>query len=628
MNRIDNPRQLEQLKNELIGARDASRIVIRVCMTGCKAKGADKITEAFRKELETRNLSSKAVLVETGCHGFCSMAPVMVMDPLDVFYCKMTPEDVPEIVEKTVMKGELVERLLYLDPSTEKRIEKNSEIPFYKYQKKIVLRNCGKISPVKIEDYIAENGYAALAKCLSLMSSVDVVEEVFKSGLRGRGGAGFSTGLKWRFANQAKGEEKYMVCNADEGDPGAFMDRAVLEGDPHTVLEGMAIAAYAIGATKGYVYCRAEYPIAVRNVGIAIQQAEEAGLLGDNILGSGFSFHVKVKEGAGAFVCGEETALLASIEGKRGMPRTRPPFPINSGLWGHPTLINNVETLANISPIILQGAEWYASIGTEKSKGTKIFALAGMINNTGLVEVPMGITLRDIIYKIGGGIPKGGTIKAALTGGPSGGCIPPQYLDLPLDYDSLNSVGAIMGSGGLIVMDATTCIVDIARYFLTFTQSESCGKCVPCRMGTKRMLEMLTRISEGKGEMADLDSLIELAESVKDSSLCGLGQTAPNPVLTTLKYFREEYREHIEDKRCKALKCKALLTYTIDQSPCTKCHLCARSCPVNAISGEVKERHEINHEKCISCGICHTVCPSNAIRITSGDKKVTEKASV
>ena len=616
MQRLKSVDDLKSLRESLKKDADTNRLTIRVCMTGCKAKGAVEVVDALKAEIEKGGLSAKVDVLETGCHGFCSMSPVAVVEPSNIFYTRLTPKDAPEIVEETLKKGRIIDRLLYEDPQSGKKIVKNDDVPFYKHQQKIVLTNCGKIDPTRVQAYIASNGYEALEKVLTKMQPEDVVDTVFKAGLRGRGGAGFPTGQKWRLALQAKGEKKYIVCNADEGDPGAFMDRAVLEGDPHAVLEGMLIGAYAIGAKEGYIYARAEYPIAIKHLNIALNQMHELGLLGENILGTNFSFGIKIKEGAGAFVCGEETALLASIEGKRGMPRVRPPFPIQSGLWGYPTCINNVETFANIPSIILNGHDWYAAMGTEKSKGTKIFALAGMINNTGLVEVPMGITLREIIFNVGGGIPGGKQFKAALTGGPSGGCIPPQYLDLPMDYESLAQVGAIMGSGGLIIMDETTCIVDIAKYFMTFTQSESCGKCVPCRMGIRRMLEMLTKFTEGKGKVEDLELLEELAVTVKDSSLCGLGQTAPNPVITTLKYFRDEYLTHIEERKCPALKCKALLTYAINQELCKMCHLCAEPCPSGAITGEKKQKHFIVQEKCIKCGMCHTVCPFDSISIS------------
>ncbi len=616
MARFKTFKDIAKYREKLNKERDSEATAIRVCMTGCRAKGADAFSESLKAELKKRGLEKKFKVIETGCHGFCSMSPVAVVEPGNIFYGNLKPEDAEEIVEETVVNGRTVERLLFADPATQEKIVKEKEIPFYSHQKRLVLKNCGVVDPREIDDYICRGGYAAFSKALETMKPEEVVEEILKSGLRGRGGAGFPTGLKWRFANKERSDKKFLVCNADEGDPGAFMDRAVLEGDPHAVLEGMLIGAYAIGADEGYIYVRAEYPIAIAHLNIALKQMEELGLLGRNILGAKFSFDLHIKEGAGAFVCGEETALMASIEGKRGTPRVRPPFPIQSGLWGHPTCINNVETLANVAAIIENGSDWYASMGTEKSKGTKVFALAGMIRNTGLVEAPMGMTLREIIFEVGGGIPNGKKFKAALTGGPSGGCIPEQFLDLPIDYDSLAKVGAIMGSGGLIIMDESTCVVDIAKYFMTFTQSESCGKCVPCRMGTKRMLELLERITDGKGTMEDLALLEETADIVKDTSLCGLGQTAPNPVITTLKYFRDEYLAHIEQKKCPALKCKALLTYTVAEDKCKKCHKCAESCPANAISGQKKEIHKIDQAKCVKCGMCHTVCPFDAIELS------------
>jgi NADH:ubiquinone oxidoreductase subunit F (NADH-binding)/Pyruvate/2-oxoacid:ferredoxin oxidoreductase delta subunit len=511
------------------------------------------------------------------------------------------------------VNGNIVERLVFADTKTGEHIPLADDVPFYKRQMKVVLRNCGKIDPKNIMHYIARDGYAALSKVLFTATPEEVIDSVKASGLRGRGGAGFPTGLKWGFARAAKGDTKYLICNADEGDPGAFMDRAVLEGDPHAVLEGMIIAAYAIGTETGYIYVRAEYPIAVEHLRIAVRQAEELGLLGENILGSGINFRINIKEGAGAFVCGEETALMASIEGRRGMPRPRPPFPANSGLWGKPTNINNVETFANISPIILRGADWYASIGTERSKGTKLFALAGKVNNTGLVEVPMGVSLREVVFDIGGGVPEEKEFKAVQIGGPSGGCVPAEHLDLPIDYDSLSSVGAIMGSGGMIVMDEDTCMVDVARYFMNFVQNESCGKCVPCRIGTKRMLEILTRITEGEGEDGDVDLLADMAAIIKDASLCALGQTAPNPVLTTISFFRDEYEAHIKDRRCPAHVCGSLFAYQIDASVCTGCGLCKKNCPQDAISGERRQPHEIDQELCIRCGVCFDVCRFDAV---------------
>ncbi|MDD2401703.1 MAG: NADH-quinone oxidoreductase subunit NuoF [Clostridia bacterium] len=581
--------------------------------TGCTSSGSRLVISGLRKELEERNLEKEIRVVETGCFGFCNLGPIMVVYPEGVFYCQVKLEDIKEIVEEHFVKGRPVKRLLYSDPNTEVKTQEFENIEFFKHQKRIALSNCGSINPEKIEEYIAKDGYFALGKVLNEMTPLDVIEEIKKSGLRGRGGGGFPTGVKWGFAYKAKADQKYIVCNADEGDPGAFMDRSVLEGDPHSVLEAMAIAGYAIGASQGYVYVRAEYPIAVERLTLAIKQARNLGLLGKNIFGKGFDFEIDIRLGAGAFVCGEETALLTSIEGKRGEPRPRPPFPANSGLWGKPTIINNVETLANVARIIRNGWEWFASMGTEKSKGTKVFALAGKINNTGLIEVPMGTTLRTIIYDIGGGIPNGKKFKAAQTGGPSGGCITAELMDTPIDYDNLIAIGSMMGSGGLIVMDEDTCMVDIARFFLEFTQEESCGKCPPCRIGTKRMLEILTRICEGKGVPEDLETLETLAKTIKSTALCGLGQTSPNPVLSTLRYFRHEYEAHIYNKKCPAGVCKALLSYEIDPEKCRGCGLCARNCPVDAISGKIKEPFVIDNDKCIKCGTCMEKCKFGAI---------------
>ena len=580
--------------------------------TGCASSGSKKIMETMEQELKNKGLDSEIQIIETGCHGFCEMGPIMIIYPEGTFYCRVQPEDVPEIVEVHLYKGRTVQRLLYKEPLTAETIPSFENMQFYKKQMRRILVNCGHINPEIIEEYISVGGYEALGKALTQMKPEEVVAEMKKSGLRGRGGAGFPTGLKWEFARNAPGTQKYVVCNADEGDPGAFMDRSVLEGDPHRVLEGMAICGYAMGASEGYIYCRAEYPLAIKRLHIAIRQAMDMGLMGDNIFGSGFNFHIKVKEGAGAFVCGEETALLASIEGKRGTPRPRPPFPAVSGLWGKPTNINNVETFANVPNIIVSGAEAYAAVGTAKSKGTKVFALTGKINNTGLAEVPMGITMREIIYEIGGGIPNGKKFKAVQIGGPSGGCLPENMLDLQIDYESLTAAGAMMGSGGLVVMDETTSMVDVARFFLNFTQKESCGKCTPCREGTMRMLEILTRITEGQGKEGDIELLESLAKTIKAASLCGLGQTAPNPVLSTLRYFRHEYESHIRDKKCPAGACSKMIGYHITEL-CKGCGLCKRSCPVEAINGDIKGLHVINQAKCIKCGACMEKCPFKAI---------------
>ena len=586
---------------------------ILVCHgTGCTSSKSTQIIENFRKIIEEKNIENVRV-IQTGCFGLCAKGPIVIIRPEDVFYAMVTPNDCEEIIEKHIQNGEIVQRLLCKDIDN-KTVQKLDELNFYKKQKRIALKNCGVIDPENIEEYIAFDGYKALEKVLFHMTPDEVIEEISASGLRGRGGAGFPTGRKWLFTKMAEGDQKYVVCNADEGDPGAFMDRSILEGDPRCVVEAMMIAGYSVGANKGYIYVRAEYPIAVKRFQKAIDSAREYGILGKNIWNSGFDFDLEVRLGAGAFVCGEETALLESIEGKRGQPRLKPPFPANEGLFGKPTLINNVETYANITKIILNGAKWYSSIGTEKSKGTKVFALGGNVNNTGLVEVPMGTTLREIVYDIGGGIPNGRDFKAAQTGGPSGGCIPKEHLDTPIDYESLQAIGSMMGSGGLIVMDDTKCMVNLAKFYLGFTVDESCGKCTPCRIGTKRMLEMLEKITEGNGQKGDIEKLENLAVNIKAASVCGLGQSAPNPVLSTIKYFREEYREHIDFKECKAGECKALMKLSIDPELCRGCGLCKRNCPVDAISGEVKQTHIIDQEKCIKCGTCITKCPFHAIK--------------
>ena len=582
--------------------------------TGCKSAGSKEVQLEFAKQLEQKGLSDEVMIVETGCHGFCEHGPLVIIYPEGTFYCRVKPEDVEEIVESHLFKGRIVERLLYHEPLTHEQIPSYSEINFYKKQKRLVLEHCGAINPEQIEEYIAVGGYEALAKAVTTMTPQEVIDEVKKSGLRGRGGGGFPTGMKWQFAANSVNDKKYVICNADEGDPGAFMDRSVLEGDPHKVLEGMAICGYAIGADEGYIYVRAEYPLAIKRLRIAIDQAEQMGLLGKSIFGSKFSFKIHIKEGAGAFVCGEETALMASIEGRRGMPRPRPPFPAVSGLWGKPTNINNVETFANVASIITNGADWYCGFGTEKSKGTKVFALTGKINNTGLAEVPMGITMREIIFDIGGGITNGKKFKAVQIGGPSGGCLTEAHMDLPMDFDSLKKAGAIIGSGGLVVMDEDTCMVSIAQFFMNFICNESCGKCTPCREGTTRMLDILTRITKGNGKPGDIEELRSLAKMIQNSSLCGLGKTAPNPVLSTLANFEDEYREHIFDKKCRTGSCRSLTTYVIDPAVCKGCTKCARNCPAGAITGELKKPHHIDPEKCIKCGACKAGCPFGAIK--------------
>ncbi len=581
--------------------------------TGCTSSGSEVLHEEFDEMLVKYGLDKEVKVIKTGCFGLCALGPVVVVYPEGAFYSRVKKEDVEEIVQEHLLKGRIVKRLVYDETVEQNDIKSLNDVNFYKKQQRVALRNCGVINPENIEEYIAVDGYQALGKVLTEMTPEEVIDTVKKSGLRGRGGGGFPTGTKWDFARKSVNEQKYVCCNADEGDPGAFMDRSVLEGDPHSVLEAMAIAGYAIGANQGYIYIRAEYPIAVRRLQIAIDQAKEYGLLGKNIFDTGFDFDIELRLGAGAFVCGEETALMTSIEGHRGEPRPRPPFPAVKGLWEKPTILNNVETYANIPVIFNKGADWFASIGTEKSKGTKVFALGGKINNTGLVEIPMGTTLREIVEEIGGGVPNGKKFKAAQTGGPSGGCIPASLIDTPIDYDSLISIGSMMGSGGLIVMDEDNCMVDIAKFFLEFTVDESCGKCTPCRIGTKRLLEILDKITKGQGTLEDIDRLEALCYHIKNASLCGLGQTAPNPVLSTLRYFRDEYEAHVVEKRCPAGVCKALLSYVIDPEKCKGCSACSRKCPVGAISGEIKKPFVIDTTKCIKCGVCMETCKFGAV---------------
>ncbi len=592
---------------------DIFRSHVLICGgTGCTSSDSPKIIEKMNQEITKAGLDKEVKVIRTGCFGLCEAGPIVIVYPEGSFYSKVKVKDVPEIVQEHLLKGRIVKRLLYKEAAQNVETSLNN-VSFYKKQKRIALRNCGVIDPENINEYIAFDGYKALGECLTKYEPQQVIDIIKESGLRGRGGGGFPTGLKWQFCANSKDEQKYVICNADEGDPGAFMDRSVLEGDPHAVLEAMAIAGRAIGANMGYIYVRAEYPIAVKRLEIAIGQAKENGLIGKNIFDTGFDFDIEIRLGAGAFVCGEEMALIASIEGKRGEPSPKPPFPAVKGLFGKPTIINNVETLANIPQIIIKGAQWFSSIGTKGSKGTKIFALGGKINNTGLVEIPMGTTLREIIYDIGGGIPGGKAFKAAQTGGPSGGCIPACHLDTPIDYESLTSIGSMMGSGGLIVMDEDNCMVDVARFFLDFTVDESCGKCPPCRIGTKRMLDILERIVSGQGEEGDIEKLEELGKNIKVASLCGLGKTAPNPVLSTIKYFRDEYEAHIKDKTCPSGHCKALLNFTIDKSKCVGCGACAKVCPSSAISGELRKTFVIDKKKCIKCGACIEKCKFGAI---------------
>ncbi len=608
---VKNSMDLDSLYKTIVDSNEFKAEKIYVCTGGgCIASGSKKLKESLIVQLTNSGLNDKISVVETGCLGPCALGPVMVIGKDETFYQQVKPGDAKEIVEQHLLGGNIVERLIH--PVEDNKVAKRSDIPFFKNQKKDVLKNCGKINPVKIADYISQGGYQALSKVLAKMCREEVVHQVTISGLRGRGGAGFPTGVKWGFALKSIDPVKYILCNADEGDPGAFMDRSILEGDPHSVLEGMIIGAYAIGSSQGYIYVRAEYPLAVERFQIAIDQAREFGFLGENIFGSGFNLDIEIRKGSGAFVCGEETALMVSIEGKRGEPRPRPPFPAEKGLWGKPTVLNNVETFSNIPQLILQGGENYARVGTEKSKGTKIFALAGTVKVSGLVEVAVGTPLRELVFDIGGGISTNKKYKAAQIGGPSGGCIPAEHLDVPLDYESLNSLGAIMGSGGLIVMDESSCMVDVARFFLEFVQEESCGKCVPCREGTARMLDLLNKICEGEGEMKDLDELEKLAFTVKNASLCGLGQTAANPFLSTFRYFKDEYIEHIHDKKCRTAVCKSLIVFEILEA-CNGCQVCKRVCPVEAITGNKKEHHFINNELCIRCGLCMSSCKFEAI---------------
>jgi NADH:ubiquinone oxidoreductase subunit F (NADH-binding)/(2Fe-2S) ferredoxin/NAD-dependent dihydropyrimidine dehydrogenase PreA subunit len=610
-------------------ADPSDRASVLVCRgTGCVSSGSVDVMSALSRELENRGLEQQVNLERTGCHGLCALGPIVIVYPGGIFYCSVQADDVPELVEETLLNGRVVEKLLYQDPETGQTVPLYQDIPFYKKQQRLVLSNCGFINPERIGEYIARGGYSGLSKALFDTTPEQVINEIKQSGLRGRGGAGFPTGLKWQFCIDASGDEKYVICNADEGDPGAFMNRSLLEGDPHSVLEGILIAGHTIGAKRGYIYCRAEYPLALERLRIAIGQMRDYGLLGDNLFGSGFSFDIEIKQGAGAFVCGEETALIASIEGKRGMPTPRPPFPAVSGLFGKPTIINNVETLANVAIILRNGAEWFAQYGTEKSKGTKTFALVGKVKHTGLVEVPLGMTLREVVFGIGGGVQGDREFKAIQTGGPSGGCLPASLLDSSVDYESLAAAGSIMGSGGMVVMDEDNCMVDVARYFLDFTQKESCGKCVPCRLGTKQMLDILQDITEGRGRPGDIELLEEMADAVKKGSLCALGQTAPNPVLTTIRYFRNEYEAHIDAHQCPALSCKAFIRYQIDPEKCKACGLCRKECPTDAIWGEKKTPHIIDQSKCIKCGVCQETCPVRFGAIARVSEPFVDKVSV
>jgi NADH-quinone oxidoreductase subunit F len=614
MEKIKTPKELEKLRQEILAGQKKDAIEVTVCGgTGCLSNGSEQVAAAISEEMKKQGLNGKAVLKKTGCHGFCERGPLVTINPMDIFYQRVAENDAADIVSETLIKRKTVERLLYVDPASQKKIARHDEIPFYKHQFRIALRNNGRIDPTDIRAYLANGGYAGLAKAVTSMTPVEVIATVEKSGLRGRGGGGFPAGKKWRSCREAKGDVRYLVCNGDEGDPGAFMDRSIMEGDPHSVIEGMIIAAFAIGSHQGYLYVRNEYPLAVKNLGIALEQAREYGFLGKNIFNSGFDFEIRVNRGGGAFVCGESSALMASLEGRAGEPRAKYIRSVERGLWDKPTNLNNVETYANVPEIIARGADWFASYGTAGSKGTKVFSLVGKVKNTGLVEVPMGITLRDIIFKIGGGILNDREFKAVQTGGPSGGCIPKSMIDMPVDFDELTKAGSMMGSGGMIVMDDTDCMVDVAKYFTKFLEEESCGKCTPCREGTRRMKEVLIDISEGRGTEESIPVLEELAEALTLGSLCALGSTAANPFLSTLRYFRDEYEAHIKERRCPAGVCKELITYQILEDVCTGCHRCFRECPQQAVSGEVKKPHQIDKDKCIKCGICFDVCKFNAV---------------
>ncbi len=622
MPKINSFAELEEFRKDILSKRDPKKPSLTLCSgTACHATGSKEVALAIEKELEKQRFNVEVDFRKTGCHGFCEKGPIVIIYPEEICYLQVTPEDIPDIISQTLKEKQVIDRLLYVDTTTSEKVTNESDIPFYKYQERLIFGTNQKIDPTSVEDYMAIGGFQALAKTLFEMTPEKVIEEVKGANLRGRGGGGFPAGMKWELARNASGEPKYVVVNCDEGDPGAYMDRSLMEGNPYGVLEGLLIGAYAIGANEGYFYVRQEYPLALENLGIAIEHAEEYGLLGKDILGSGFDFNVKVHRGAGAFVCGEETALLMSLEGKAGEPKPRPPYPAVKGLWDKPTNINNVETWANIPLIINEGAKVFSSIGTEGSKGTKIFSLVGKINNTGLVEVPIGITLKDIIYKIGGGIPGGKKFKAVQTGGPSGGCIPEKLLDLKVGFDELTDAGSMMGSGGMIIMDEDTCMVDVARYFINFLSDESCGKCLPCREGLRQMQKILNNITEGKGKEGDIELLVELSETTAEASLCALGKTAPNPFLSTFRYFRDEYEAHIKEKRCPALSCKELISYYIDPEKCRACMICPKNCPVDAIDGGKKKIHFINQEKCTNCGNCFEVCPSKfgAVKKISGE---------